>query len=470
MITTNDNSSNVLHTVRQRWQLVGGIYIALIAALAVLVQLEVDQALPILQVGLLLGVIFATLLILTSPTVRQGRYWYGVDWWLAVISGLGLVFFAIVAIIPEVLAPFDYNVEAGPNLLAPGEQKGIYFLITRTGDGYTGFGDIGVDPETGNPVSASDAPSIMVMDARSGRIADLERQNQPGIFEINRDPVHDELTPQETLNILATFDTSVAPPLVAVLGRADQFETLLENFPSLDVVQRIDVEAEGLTLLGTNRLGEDVLSRLIYGTRTTLFMGLMAALLSSVFGIPLGLLSGYLGGGFDRIATLVMDSLYSFPGLILAIALAAVRGPGIDTIVSAIAVIYIPIYFRVVRSQTLAVKEMAYVEAARSLGANELVVISRYIFPNVLTSVVVVFTINVADAILTGAALSFLGLGLPPDGVPDWGLDLTKGLEDFPGKWWLVTFPGIAIAILTLCFSTLGESLSEILNPRTSRT
>jgi peptide/nickel transport system permease protein len=171
------------------------------------------------------------------------------------------------------------------------------------------------------------------------------------------------------------------------------------------------------------------------------------------------------GGALDRVLTLLMDSLYSFPGLILAIAIAAVLGPGIGNIIVAIAVLYIPTYFRIVRGQTLSVKEQLYVEAAHSLGASRYSILRRYVFPNVIPSVVIIFSVNVADAILTEAGLSFLGLGLPPD-TPDWGIDLARGQDYLRRAWWLITFPGLMVSLVTLAFSMLGESLSEILNPR----
>ena len=167
----------------------------------------------------------------------------------------------------------------------------------------------------------------------------------------------------------------------------------------------------------------------------------------------------------ENVLTLIMDSLYSFPGLILAITIAAVLGPGIGNIIVAIAVLYVPTYFRIVRGQTLTVKEELYVEAARSLGASPSAILWQYIFPNVIPSIVVIFSVNVADAILTEAGLSFLGLGLPPD-TPDWGIDLARGQDYLRRAWWLITFPGVMVSLVTLAFSMLGESLSEILNPR----
>jgi peptide/nickel transport system permease protein len=187
-----------------------------------------------------------------------------------------------------------------------------------------------------------------------------------------------------------------------------------------------------------------------------------------VLGVPIGLLSGFIGGPLDRVLTLVMDSLYSFPGLILAIAIAAVLGPGIGNVIVAIAAVYVPTYFRIVRGQTMTVKEQLYVEAARSLGARWTTILTRYVLPNVIPSIVIIFSVNVADAILTEAGLSFIGLGLPPD-TPDWGIDLARGQDYLRRAWWLITFPGLMVALVTLGWSMLGESLSEILNPRLAR-
>ena len=219
-------------------------------------------------------------------------------------------------------------------------------------------------------------------------------------------------------------------------------------------------------LMGTDNLSRDVWARVVYGARTILGVAIAAALVSALIGIPLGLLSGFAGGTFDRILSLIMDSVYSFPGLILAIAFAAMLGPGVINITLAVAVVYIPTYFRLVRGQTLSIKEEVYVEAARAIGARRGTILSRYVFPNVIATVVVVLSLNIADAIMTEAALSYIGLGLPA-GIPDWGMDLSMGKKFLPsGVWWMITFPGLMIMLLALGFTMLGEGLAEILNPR----
>ncbi|HEY9593545.1 MAG TPA: ABC transporter permease [Spirochaetia bacterium] len=219
-------------------------------------------------------------------------------------------------------------------------------------------------------------------------------------------------------------------------------------------------------IMGTDNLSRDVWARVVYGAQTILGVAIAAALVSAIIGIPLGLLSGFAGGAFDRILSLIMDSIYSFPGLILAIAFAAMLGPGVINITLAVAVVYIPTYFRLVRGQTLSIKEEVYVEAARAIGARRGTILSRYIFPNVIATVVVIVSLNIADAIMTEAALSYIGLGLPA-GIPDWGMDISMGKKFLPsGVWWMITFPGLMIMLLALGFTMLGEGLAEILNPR----
>lgn len=219
-------------------------------------------------------------------------------------------------------------------------------------------------------------------------------------------------------------------------------------------------------LMGTDNLQRDVWSRMVFGSKTILRVAVLAAVISSLFGITFGLISGFIGGFFDRVLSLIMDSIYSFPGLILAIAFAAMLGPGVINVTLAVAVIYIPTYFRLVRGQTLSIKEELYVEAAKAIGAPGRVILWEYIFPNVIATTVVVFSLNVADAIMIEAALTYLGLGLPPS-IVDWGMDLAMGKKFLPsGQWWLITFPGVMISLLALGFTMLGEGLSEILNPR----
>jgi len=220
-------------------------------------------------------------------------------------------------------------------------------------------------------------------------------------------------------------------------------------------------------LMGTDLHGRDVYSRIIYGGRVVLLISALSVAISLTAGVPLGLLSGYVGGILDRVLSLVMDSLYSFPGIILAIAIAAMLGSGnLLNIAIAIAVVYIPMYFRMVRGQVLSLKESLFVEAARAIGASDITIMFTYILPHILPAIVVVLSLNVADAILTEAGLSFLGLGVNPP-TPDWGFDLRDGKRYLPsGYWWLITFPGLMIIIAVIGITLLGEGLNDLFNPR----
>jgi len=222
-------------------------------------------------------------------------------------------------------------------------------------------------------------------------------------------------------------------------------------------------------LLGTNHLGQDMLSRVLCGGSIMLQVSALSVIVCFAIGVPIGLFSSYVGGMFDRSVSLVIDAIYAFPGLVIAIAVAAMLGPGVVNMALSIAVVYIPSYFRIVRSQVLSIKELAYVEAARAAGAKWHTILFRYIFPNVIPSIVVVATINFADAVLTAAGLTFIGLGVTKD-IPDWGWDLTDGRKlILAGSWWVITFPGIMIILLALGFTLIGEGLSELLNPKLQR-
>jgi peptide/nickel transport system permease protein len=223
-------------------------------------------------------------------------------------------------------------------------------------------------------------------------------------------------------------------------------------------------------LMGTNVQSTDVLSRIIWGTQTELKVVLVSLFFSITIGVPLGLVSGYFGGKLDRVLVLVMDALFVFPFLLLAIVIAFVLadkvGQGILTAAIAITVVYIPLYFRVVRNHTISIREEPFVEAARALGARPFTIIRKYVFFNVVQNVPPLATLNAADAILTLAALGFLGYGIQPTDGAEWGYDIQRAVSDAAsGIWWTGLFPGLAIVLLVTGLTLLGEGLNETINP-----
>jgi peptide/nickel transport system permease protein len=246
-------------------------------------------------------------------------------------------------------------------------------------------------------------------------------------------------------------------PLLQAIGLIQDPTDILSNYP-------LQAPSSG-HWFGTNVRGYDVFSRTLFGARAALSVVFLATGLSLVIGVPLGLISGYLGGKIDRVLLFLMDTLYTLPGLLLSVALAFVLGRGIVNVAIAVSIAYIPQYFRVVRNQTASVKNELFIEAARAIGASPSRILSKYLFFNVVQSVPVLFTLNAADAILVLGGLGFLGLGLPEE-VPEWGHDLKEALADLStGIWWTTLFPGLAMTTMVVGLSLLGEGLSEILNP-----
>lgn len=247
------------------------------------------------------------------------------------------------------------------------------------------------------------------------------------------------------------------------------FAELISSYNPIDIVGSPVQPPSDKYIFGTDSLGRDVLSRLIYGARTIMGVIAVSAAVSMLIGVPLGLISGYFGGYIDRILSVIMDSIYAFPGLILAIAVASVLGPGIYNAAFAISVVYIPTYFRMVRGHVLGLKETLFVEAAKSLGATNTRIMFRHILGNTLYIVTVIFSLNVSDAVLTEAGLSFLGLSVSSP-TPDWGFDLRNGQRYFlSGYWWPVAIPGFAIILLALGFGLLGEGLNTIVGGGNTR-
>jgi ABC-type dipeptide/oligopeptide/nickel transport system permease subunit len=219
-------------------------------------------------------------------------------------------------------------------------------------------------------------------------------------------------------------------------------------------------------VLGTDHLGRDVWSRIVTGARISLFVALVAVLAGDGVGLVWGIVSGYFGGRVDMVSQRVLDALLSFPGLILAMLLLVGLGAGLSTVIIAIAVTRIPLSTRVIRSVALTTKSLAYVEAARTVGASPLRILARHVAPQCIAPFLVIVSANIGVAITTEAGLSFLGIGVPPP-TPTWGNMLGGVLaESFRPPWWLVVYPGLALTATVLAANLFGDALRDFLDPR----
>jgi len=217
-------------------------------------------------------------------------------------------------------------------------------------------------------------------------------------------------------------------------------------------------------LLGTDEYGRDVLSRIIYGSRIALMLGVVVVAIEVIIGVTLGLISGYFGGKIDQIIMRTVDVVWAFPALILALAIVVILGPGIFNVMIAIGIVGWARYARVVRGEVLSVKEEAIVEAARAIGEKDSRIIISYIFPNVVPSILVLATLDIPGIIITGASLSFLGLGAQPP-TACWGAMLAEGRAYLELAPWLATFPGLAIMFTVLGFNFVGDGLRDASQP-----
>lgn len=218
-------------------------------------------------------------------------------------------------------------------------------------------------------------------------------------------------------------------------------------------------------LLGTDRAGRDVLSRLIFGARVSLAVGFGSQLLSLVFGVMFGMMAGYFGGWIDAVVSRVIEVLQAFPSLLLLIVLSVTIGPGLVTAYIALGIVGWSGVARLVRGETLKLKHSDYVEGARALGSRSPRLLLKHIFPAVLPSLIVIYSIGVGGAIIGEATLSFLGLGVQPP-TPSWGQMIADGQSYLTTAWWMSVFPGLAIAIVVISFNFMGDVLRDALDPR----
>jgi peptide/nickel transport system permease protein len=216
---------------------------------------------------------------------------------------------------------------------------------------------------------------------------------------------------------------------------------------------------------GTDAVGRDILTRVLYGARVSLVLVVAVLALAALIGVPLGIAAGYFGGVVDQVIMRITDVFLAFPALLLSLALAFVLSPSVRNMTIAIAVTWWPWYARLARGEAASVTGRAYIESARALGVSHRRILARHVLPNAVTPLLVQASLDAGGIILTAAAISFLGLGAQ-DPTPEWGLMVSQGAELFQTHWWVVTFPGAAILLTAMAFNLIGDGLREILDPR----
>ena len=254
--------------------------------------------------------------------------------------------------------------------------------------------------------------------------------------------------------------------LLIILILSSVFAPLLTDFDPVKRDVRSRLTAPGTEyVLGSDALGRDLLTRILYGGRMSLWIGFASVGLSLLFGVPLGLISGYSGGWIDMIIMRIMDLILAFPGIIFAIWLVSMLGPGVNQVILAIGFWSLPTYSRVIRGNVMSIKDTDYIQACRAMGGNYLTILFRHLVPNVIAPIIIMSSLNISSAILSGSSLSFLGLGAQPP-TPEWGALLADGRPYIRTAWWLTIFPGFMLTVVVLASNLFGDGLRDALDPR----
>jgi peptide/nickel transport system permease protein len=283
---------------------------------------------------------------------------------------------------------------------------------------------------------------------------------------ISATPLGVRSTPGFTRRFVRQTGVPLAGTIILLVVLAALFAPLIAPYDPIDTAPRESLLSPSADhLLGTDQLGRDVFSRIVYGSRVSILVGIIAVGVAIVAGVPLGLISGYFGGLVDHAIMRAMDAIIAFPALVLALAIVGAVGPGTFQIMVAIGISSIPLYARLTRGQVLAIREQDYIEAARSLGMSNARLLWRHVLPNSLSPLIVQASLGVAFAILAEAGLSFLGVGVQPPS-PTWGGMLSQALPLIERASHLSIFPGLAIFITVLAINMLGDALRDVLDPR----
>jgi peptide/nickel transport system permease protein len=271
----------------------------------------------------------------------------------------------------------------------------------------------------------------------------------------------------ETLRrLLRSRSAVVGGGVLVLIVLAALAAPLISPFDPIKTNQRLSLEAPSLAhLMGTDRFGRDIFSRVVWGGQISLPIGLVAVGIGLLFGVSVGLLAGYYGGWVDAVSMRMVDLLLAFPGILLALAIIAILGGSLTNLMIAVGISAIPDYVRITRGTVLSLKQREFVLAARVIGCRGPTIMLRHILPNVMAPLIVLATLGMATAIITGSALSFLGLGIKPP-TPEWGNMLAEGREFLQRAWWVAFFPGAAIMLTVLSINLLGDGLRDALDPR----
>jgi peptide/nickel transport system permease protein len=295
-------------------------------------------------------------------------------------------------------------------------------------------------------------------------MAESSLPNQP--VSIAAPPAGRSLTRDALLRLRRSPSAILGGSLLVLIILTSLLAPLISPYDPIKTNQRTSLEAPSIKhVMGTDRFGRDIFSRVLWGGRLSLPIGFVSVVIAAAIGVVLGLIAGYLGGRIDAIIMRLVDLLLAFPGILLALAIVAILGGSLVNLMIAVGVASIPDYVRVTRASVLSLKEREFVLAARTVGSRSAAIMLRHIFPNVLSPLIVLATLGIASGIITGSALSFLGLGIRPP-TPEWGNMLAEGREFLARAWWVAFFPGLAIMLTVFSINLLGDGLRDALDPR----